>query len=59
MTTPLSDLGSAGPNDHTEISRRFLRQAKQELNEGDQLQASEKTWGALAHALKAIAQSRG
>ena len=59
MTTPLPDLGSASPNDHTEISRRFLRQAKEELETGDPLQASEKAWGALAHALKAIAQSRG
>ena len=59
MATPLPELGNAGPNDHTEISRRFLQQAKEELDKGDQLQASEKAWGALAQALKAIAQSRG
>ena len=59
MATPLPELGNAGPNDHTEISRRFLQQAKEELGNGDQLQASEKAWGAFAHALKAIAQSRG
>ena len=59
MTIPLPELGSAGPNDHTEISRRLLRQAKEELETGDRLQASEKAWGALAHSLKAIAQVRG
>ena len=45
--------------DHRETSRRFIRQARDELGRGDLLQASEKTWGAAAHAVKAIAIERG
>ncbi len=59
MTIPLPELEDTDSPDHTAISRRFLTQAKEELGKGDQLQASEKAWGALAHALKAIAQTRG
>ena len=59
MTIPSPELGDTDSPDHTEISRMFLRQAEEELGKGDRLQASEKAWGALAHSLKAIAQSRG
>ena len=41
------------------LSRRFIRQAQEELDEGDRLQASEKAWGAAAHAVKAVAEQRG
>ena len=44
---------------HWEISRRFIIQADAELAAGDLLQASEKGWGATAHAIKAVAQERG
>ncbi len=44
---------------HVRISRRFILQAQAELNAGDRLQASEKAWGAAAHAVKAIAEQRG
>ena len=44
---------------HWETSRRFIIQADAELAAGDLLQASEKGWGAAAHAIKAIAQERG
>ena len=44
---------------HWETSRRFIIQADAELAAGDLLQASEKGWGAAAHAMKAIAQERG
>ena len=44
---------------HWEISRRFIIQADAELAAGDLLQASEKGWGAAAHAMKAVAQERG
>ena len=40
---------------HKEISERFLRHARRELEQGDLLQASEKSWGAVAHYVKAIA----
>ena len=59
MTTPLPQPGTATPEERTAISRRFLRQAREELLSDERLQASEKTWGAMALALKAIAQGRG
>ena len=46
-------------SDHVAISRRFIRQAEEELEDGDLLQASEKAWGAVVHRLKAMAQQRG
>ena len=45
--------------EHRRISRQFLRQAESEFAHGDRLQASEKAWGAAAHAVKAVAQQRG
>ena len=45
--------------DHMEVSRRFIRQAQEELANGDFLQASEKAWGAAARALKAVAEREG
>ena len=44
---------------HVRISRQFMRQADEEVAKGDRLQASEKAWGAAAHAVKAVAQQRG
>ena len=44
---------------HWATSRRFIIQADAELAAGDLLQASEKGWGAAAHAMKAVAQERG
>ena len=41
------------------MSHRFLDHAQRELDGGRRLQASEKVWGATAHALKAIALQRG
>lgn len=43
---------------HVETSRRFALQADAELRAGDGMQASEKAWGAAAHGVKAIAESR-
>ena len=43
---------------HWEISRRLIIQADAELAAGDLLQASEKGWGAAAHAMKAVAEER-
>lgn len=45
--------------EHLRISRQFLRHAEGEFAQGDRLQASEKAWGAAAHAVKAVAQQRG
>ncbi len=52
-------LRASPPHRYEEISRRLLEQARQELDAGDILQASEKIWGATAHYLKAVAQERG
>ena len=41
------------------ISRGFVDHARDQLARGNRLQASEKLWGAAAHALKAIAIQRG
>ena len=60
MTTPQTgQLRPSTPDRYEEISRHLLQQAGEELDKGDALQASEKIWGATAHALKAIAQQRG
>ena len=40
-------------------SNRFLVHADEMIRKGDRLQASEKIWGAVAHALKAVANERG
>ena len=44
---------------YTQQSRQFLTRAKEELDEGDLVQASEKLWGASAQMVKAVAQRRG
>ena len=38
---------------------RMLDHAEKMLDQGDRLQASEKIWGAVAHAVKAVAEERG
>ena len=42
-----------------QASAHFLAQARQQLADGDLLQASEKGWGATAQILKAVAEQRG
>ena len=44
---------------HDVHSRRLIRHAEEMLEAGDRLQASEKAWGAVAHRLKVVADSRG
>ena len=44
---------------YTEISRYLLEESRQQLDRGDLIQASEKAWGATAHAIKSLAQTRG
>ncbi len=44
---------------YRDISRHLLAQGFEELAAGDLLQASEKGWGAAAHMIKAVAQTRG
>ena len=59
MTTSLPTAGDQSSDDHSALSRRFVEHAKDELSKGNRLQASEKVWGAVAHAIKAIAVQRG
>ena len=44
---------------HLELSREYLGNAEEYLGQGNNKQASEKTWGAVAQQLKAIAERRG
>ena len=62
MTLPLDTAPGPSPDAEAErnasISRDALRRAWQELAQGDLMQASEKAWGAAAHAVKAVAERR-
>ena len=44
---------------YRERSRSFLAKAREELDVGDLVQASEKAWGAAAMIVKAVAEQRG
>ncbi len=44
---------------YLETSRQLIRQAEAELEGEDYVQASEKAWGAVAVAIKSIAEQRG
>ena len=46
-------------NKHAELSRWCIDQADNYLRRRNNIQASEKGWGAAAQALKAIAEERG
>ena len=41
---------------HMEPSQGFMPQAEAALIAGDEMQACEKAWGAVAHAIKAVAE---
>ena len=45
--------------DHSQTAQEFLAASDREFADGDTLQASEKLWGAAAHAVMAVAQQRG
>ena len=46
-------------NRYTEMSQEYMARAEDYLSQGDMRQASEKSWGAAACALKSIAEERG
>ena len=46
-------------DEHTQIALDFLATAEREFAAGDELQGSEKLWGAASHAIMAVAQRRG
>ena len=45
--------------EHAQTAQEFLAVSDQEFMAGDNLQASEKLWGAASHAVMAVAQQRG
>ena len=45
--------------EHIQTALEFLGKSDRYFAEGDELQGSEKTWGAAAHTLMAIAQQKG
>ena len=45
-------------DEHTQTSQEFLIAADREFAAGDELQGSEKLWGAASHAIMAVAQRR-
>ena len=60
LTAPdLPEPGEQSLDDRRRISRRFIIHAREELAEGNRLQAGEKAWGAVVQPLKAIAEQRG
>ena len=59
MTSVSPELSQAYSDRYAAISQRLLRDAQRELDLGDLIQASEKAWGAAAHAVKALAQKWG
>ena len=59
MTAELPEHVELGVEGHAQISSLFLEHAGVYLGQGDRIQASEKLWGAAAHALKAIGEQRG
>ena len=44
---------------HRERSRHFLNLVDNELERGEPEEASNKVWGAAAHAIRAVAEQRG
>jgi hypothetical protein len=47
------------PTAHIKTAREFLEASDREFEAGDELQGSEKLWGAATHALRAAAQPGG
>ncbi len=46
-------------DEHQQTALDFLEAADREFTAGDNLQGSEKMWGAAAHAIMAVAQDKG
>ncbi len=53
------ELGGQEPNKYAEMSRWCIGEADNYLRRRNNIQASEKGWGAAAQALKAVAEERG
>ena len=55
----MTTRGTETVQEHVQIARSFLENAGREFDAGDQLQGSEKLWGAATHAVTALAKQRG
>lgn len=59
MTTASPTVSLQYSDRYAAISQRLLRHAQEELDADDLIQASEKAWGAAAHAIKSVAEKWG
>ncbi len=57
--TPLPDPGQHDMAAHRQMSKRFEEHTSIEISKGNRLQASEKIWASVSHAVKAVAENRG
>lgn len=57
--TPLPEVGRHDEAAHDAMSACFLEHYRIEHGKGNRLQASEKVWAVVAHAIKAAAEHRG
>ena len=55
----MEHLESLTLDEHVRTAYEFLEHSERELSSGDKLQASEKLWGAAAHAMTAIMLRQG
>ena len=53
------ESSNSEPERYAELSRQYIARADEYLRLGDRVQASEKGWGAVAEAIKSIAEQRG
>ncbi len=59
MTEDSSNSNGSDTNKYADLSQWCIAEADGYLRRGNNIQASEKGWGAAAQALKAIAEERG
>ena len=59
LPEPAPEGRESTPDQRRAMSHRFIVQARNELRQGNRLQAGEKAWGAVAQQLKIVGQARG
>ena len=59
MVNTIREVRAMTPTEHIKTAREFLEASDREFEAGDELQGSEKLWGAATHALRAAMQSEG
>ncbi len=58
LPEPVEEGREHTPQDRRAMSRRFIIQARQEIEDGNRLQAGEKAWGAVVQLLKMVGEQR-